>query len=127
MTLNTGTVKLTDLASCGGCAAKYSAARLERLLAGFVPAEAQDLLVGLAPADDAAVYRLDDERALIFTLDFFPPVVDDPGDYGAIAATNALNDVFAMGGSPLLAFSLQGFARGLQFLCGGPGSWFDGH
>jgi selenide,water dikinase len=78
--LNTGTVKLTDLASCGGCAAKYSAARLEQLLAGFVPAEAEDLLVGLAPADDAAVYRLDDERALIFTLDFFPPVVDDPGD-----------------------------------------------
>ena len=93
---DTGRVKLTDLASCGGCAAKYSAARLEELLAGFVPVEAENLLVGLAPADDAAVYRLDDERALIFTLDFFPPVVDDPGDYGAIAATNALNDVFAM-------------------------------
>jgi selenide, water dikinase len=111
--LNTGTVKLTDLASCGGCAAKYSAARLERLLAGFVPAEAQDLLVGLAPADDAAVYRLDDERALIFTLDFFPPVVDDPGDYGAIAATNALNDVFAMGGTPLLALSIAAFPEDL--------------
>jgi selenide,water dikinase len=102
----TGRVKLTDLASCGGCAAKYSAARLEQLLAGFVPVEAENLLVGLAPADDAAVYRLDDERALIFTLDFFPPVVDDPGDYGAIAATNALNDVFAMGGVPLLALSV---------------------
>src|SRR6266550_5445399 len=86
--IDTGRVKLTDLASCGGCAAKYSAARLEQLLAGFVPAEAENLLVGLAPADDAAVYRLDDERALIFTLDFFPPVVYDPGDYGAIAATN---------------------------------------
>src|ERR1700742_1790249 len=104
--LNTGTVKLTDLASCGGWAAKYSAARLEQLLAGFVPGGAEDLLVGLAPADDAAVYRLDDERALIFTLDFFPPVVDDPGDYGAIPATNALNDVFAMGGTPLLALSV---------------------
>jgi selenide,water dikinase len=111
--LNTGTVKLTDLASCGGCAAKYSAARLEQLLAGFVPAEAEDLLVGLAPADDAAVYRLDDERALIFTLDFFPPVVDDPGDYGAIAATNALNDVFAMGGTPLLALSIAAFPEEL--------------
>src|SRR5215210_1187879 len=111
--LNTGTVKLTDLASCGGCAAKYSAARLEQLLAGFVPAEAEDLLVGLAPADDAAVYRLDDERALIFTLDFFPPVVDDPGDYGAIAATNALNDVFAMGGVPLLALSIAAFPEEL--------------
>ena len=111
--LNTGTVKLTDLASCGGCAAKYSAARLEQLLAGFVPADAEDLLVGLAPADDAAVYRLDDDRALIFTLDFFPPVVDDPGDYGAIAATNALNDVFAMGGTPLLALSIAAFPEEL--------------
>src|ERR1041385_841300 len=111
--LETGRVKLTDLASCGGCAAKYSAARLEQLLAGFVPAEAENLLVGLAPADDAAVYRLDDERALIFTLDFFPPVVDDPGDYGAIAATNALNDVFAMGGTPLLALSIAAFPEEL--------------
>src|SRR6187455_626558 len=111
--VNVDTVKLTDLASCGGCAAKYSAARLEQLLAGFVPAEAEDLLVGLAPADDAAVYRLDEERALIFTLDFFPPVVDDPGDYGAIAATNALNDVLAMGGVPLLALSIAAFPEEL--------------
>ncbi|MGH2996447.1 MAG: AIR synthase related protein, partial [Gaiellaceae bacterium] len=95
----TGSVKLTDLVTSGGCAAKYSAARLEELLGAFVPAEAEDLLVGLAPADDAAVYRLDDERALIFTVDFFPPLVDDPADFGAIAATNALNDVFAMGGT----------------------------
>jgi selenide,water dikinase len=107
------TVKLTDLASCGGCAAKYSAARLEELLRGFVPVDSENLLVGLAPADDAAVYRLDDERALIFTLDFFPPVVDDPGDYGAIAATNALNDVFAMGGSPILALSIAAFPESL--------------
>jgi selenide, water dikinase len=106
-------VKLTDLAACGGCAAKYSAARLEELLAGLVPVEAENLLVGLAPADDAAVYRLDDERALIFTLDFFPPVVDDAGDYGAIAATNALNDVFAMGGTPLLALSIAAFPEEL--------------
>ena len=113
MDIETGRVKLTDLASCGGCAAKYSAARLEQLLAGFVPAEAENLLVGLAPADDAAVYRLDDERALIFTLDFFPPVVDDPSDYGAIAATNALNDVFAMGGTPLLALSIAAFPEEL--------------
>ena len=94
----TSTPTLTSLAKAGGCAAKYSAARLETLLAGLVPAEAADLLVGLDPADDAAVYRLDSERALVFTVDFFPPVVDDPRDYGAIAATNALNDVFAMGG-----------------------------
>src|SRR5437667_11101543 len=109
----TGRVKLTDLASCGGCAAKYSAARLEQLLAGFVPVEAENLLVGLAPADDAAVYRLDHERALSFTLDFFPPVVDDAAHYGAIAATQALNDAFAMGGSPLLALSIAAFPEEL--------------
>src|SRR3989440_3245646 len=113
MDIETGRIKLTDLASCGGCAAKYSAARLEELLAGCAPAEAENLLVGPAPADDAAVYRLDDERALIFTLDFFPPLVDDPGDYGAIAATNALNDVFAMGGVPLLALSIAAFPEEL--------------
>ncbi|HET7127737.1 MAG TPA: selenide, water dikinase SelD [Gaiellaceae bacterium] len=99
-------MKLTDLATAGGCAAKYSAARLEELLRGFVPAEAENLLVGLDPADDAAVYKLDDERALVFTIDFFPPIVDDPDDFGTIAATNALNDVFAMGGQPLLALSV---------------------
>jgi selenide,water dikinase len=99
-------VKLTDLATAGGCAAKYSASRLEELLRGFVPAEAENLLVGLDPADDAAVYKLDDERALVFTIDFFPPIVDDPDDFGAIAATNALNDIFAMGGVPLLALSV---------------------
>jgi selenide, water dikinase len=106
-------IRLTDLTSCGGCAAKYPAARLEELLAGFAPPEAHDLLVGLDPADDAAVYRLDDERALVFTLDFFPPLVDDPADYGAIAATNALNDVYAMGGTPLLALSVAAFPEEL--------------
>jgi selenide,water dikinase len=109
----TSTPTLTSLAKAGGCAAKYSAARLETLLAGLVPAEAADLLVGLDPADDAAVYRLDSERALVFTVDFFPPVVDDPRDYGAIAATNALNDVFAMGGLPLLALSVTAFPEEL--------------
>jgi selenide,water dikinase len=106
-------VKLTDLASSGGCAAKYSAARLEELLRGFVPAEAENLLVGLDPADDAAVYKLDDERALVFTIDFFPPIVDDPDDFGTIAATNALNDIFAMGGLPLLALSVAAFPEEL--------------
>jgi selenide, water dikinase len=113
MNVEAGGIKLTELASCGGCAAKYSAARLEELLRGFVPVQAENLLVGLAPADDAAVYKLDDERALIFTLDFFPPIVDDPADYGAIAATNALNDVFAMGGTPLLALSIAAFPESL--------------
>ncbi len=104
---------LTSLTVGGGCAAKYSAARLEELLKGFVPAEAEDLLVGLDPADDAAVYRLDDERALVFTVDFFPPLVDDPALFGRIAATNALNDVFAMGGTPLLALSIAAFPEEL--------------
>jgi len=107
------TVPLTSLAKAGGCAAKYSAARLESLLAAFVPAEAEDLLVGLDPADDAAVYRLDDDRALVFTVDFFPPLVDDARAFGAIAATNALNDVFAMGGVPLLALSIAAFPEEL--------------
>ncbi len=106
-------VKLTELVTSGGCAAKYPAARLQELLAGFVPAEAEDLLVGLSPADDAAVYRLDDETALVFTLDFFPPLVDDPSEFGTIAATNALNDVFAMGGRPLLALSIAEFPEDL--------------
>jgi selenide,water dikinase len=107
------TVPLTSLARAGGCAAKYAAGRLETLLGGLVPAEADDLLVGLDPADDAAVYRLDAERALVFTVDFFPPLVDDPRTFGAIAATNALNDVFAMGGAPLLALSVAAFPEEL--------------
>ena len=106
-------VKLSELVTAGGCAAKYAAGRLEELLAGFVPAEAENLLVGLNPSDDAAVYKLDDERALVFTVDFFPPVVDDAADFGAIAAANALNDVFAMGGSPLLALSVAAFPEEL--------------
>jgi selenide, water dikinase len=110
---NAAEIKLTDLASCGGCAAKYSAARLEELLGGFVQVEEENLLVGLGTPDDAAVYKLDDDRAIIFTLDFFPPIVDEPGDYGAIAATNALNDVFAMGGTPLLALSIAAFPEEL--------------
>jgi selenide,water dikinase len=104
---------LTSLTAGGGCAAKYSASRLEELLKGFVPVEAENLLVGLSPADDAAVYKLDEERALVFTVDFFPPLVDDPAAFGRIAATNALNDVFAMGGTPLLALSIAAFPESL--------------
>jgi selenide, water dikinase len=100
------TARLRTLDAGGGCAAKYAAGRLEELLAGFAPASTDDLLVGLDPADDAAVYRLDDDRALVFTTDFFPPMVDDPSLFGAIAAVNALNDIFAMGARPLLALSI---------------------
>jgi selenide,water dikinase len=109
----TADVRLTELVACGGCAAKYSASLLQELVSRL-PVEADpNLLVGLAPADDAAVYRLDDERALVFTVDFFPPIVDDPADFGAIAATNALNDVFAMGATPLLALSVAAFPESL--------------
>jgi selenide, water dikinase len=107
------TARLAGLEAGGGCAAKYAAARLEELLAGFAPAAPENLLVGLAPADDAAVYKLDDERALVFTTDFFPPMVDDPALFGAVAAANALNDVFAMGGRPLVALSIAAFPEAL--------------
>jgi selenide,water dikinase len=107
------TARLTSLEAGGGCAAKYAAGRLEELLAGFAPAAPENLLVGLSPADDAAVYKLDDERALVFTTDFFPPMVDDPRLFGAIAAANALNDIFAMGAQPLLALSIAAFPEEL--------------
>ena len=71
----------------------------------FDPADTPNLMVGLGVPDDAAVYRLDDERALIFTTDFFTPVVDDPYAYGAIAAANAMSDVYAMGGTPIMALA----------------------
>jgi selenide,water dikinase len=104
---------LSGLEAGGGCAAKYSAALLEELLAGFAPASDANLLVGLDPPDDAAVYLLDDERALVLTTDFFPPMLDEPGLFGEIAATNALNDVFAMGGRPLVALSIAAFPEEL--------------
>ncbi len=80
----------------------------------FAPADYPDLLVGLGAPDDAAVYRLDDRRALIVTTDFFPPVVDAPYDYGAIAAANAMSDVFAMGGEVLFALNLVAFPGNLK-------------
>ena len=107
------TARRAGLEAGGGCAAKYSAARLRELLTGFVPAASENLLIGLDPADDAAVYRLSDEQAIVFTIDFFPTMVDDPALFGAVAATNALNDVFAMGGRPLLALSVAAFPEEL--------------
>src|SRR6185436_9183636 len=109
----TAQIRLTELVSCGGCAAKYSAALLQDLVGGLAGVVDPNLLVGLSPSDDAAVYRLDDDRALVFTLDFFPPIVDDPAEFGAIAAANALNDVFAMGARPLIALSIASFPESL--------------
>lgn len=102
-------VRLTELCSSGGCAAKYDASLLEEVLASLPQVPQSDLLVGLNPPDDAAVMQLDDRSALVFTVDFFPPVVDDPTEYGRVAANNALNDVFAMGGQPALALSIAAF------------------
>jgi len=102
------TPRLTSLSPGAGCACKLPLAKLEALFAtmdNIAPA-AGDLLIGTAEGDDAAVLRLDDERALVLTTDFFTPIVDDPGDWGRIAAANALSDVYAMGGRPLFAVNL---------------------
>jgi selenide, water dikinase len=102
------TPRLTSLSPGAGCACKLPLAKLEAMFAtmdAIAPAHG-DLLIGAAEADDAAVLRLDDERALILTTDFFTPIVDDPGDWGRIAAANALSDVYAMGGRPLFAVNL---------------------
>ena len=98
---------LTSLASCGGCAAKLAPDHLRNIVAALgIDEEAEGLLVGLKDPDDAAVYKLNDDQALIVTTDFFPPLVDDPYLYGSIAATNAMSDVFAMGGTVLLALNV---------------------
>jgi len=104
------TIRLTEWTSCGGCAAKWGAAPLAGLLRALAADGADpSLLVGLAPFDDAAVYRLSDDAALVSTTDFFPPLVDDPSDFGAIAAANACSDVFAMGGRVVLALNISAF------------------
>ncbi len=105
--------KLTSLAHGGGCGCKLSPATLAELLAQMPQAAAfPALLVGTQTADDAAVWRLNDTQALVATTDFFTPVVDDPTDFGRIAAANALSDVYAMGGTPILALALLGMPLG---------------
>lgn len=102
-------LRLTEWTSCGGCAAKWG----KDLLAGLVDELPRSvdpgLIVGLAPFDDAAVYRVSDDVALVSTTDFFPPLVDDPADFGAIAAANACSDVFAMGGRVVMAINVAAF------------------
>lgn len=100
-------VKLTKLASCAGCGAKVGAGTLCNLLTGFQTHCDANLLVGYDKSDDASVYRVSDELAIVQTTDFFPPIVDDPFMYGQIAATNALSDVYAMGGEPKLALNIM--------------------
>ncbi len=102
-------VRLTEWTSCGGCAAKWGGAPLSALVRQLAEGSDAALLVGLAPFDDAAVYRLAPGLALVSTTDFFPPLVDDPADFGAIAAANACSDVFAMGGRVVLALNISAF------------------
>jgi selenide, water dikinase len=112
-------VRLTEYSHGAGCACKLSPADLRTVLSMVRAIDAPndpDLLVGLETADDAAVYRVRDDLALVVTTDFFTPIVDDPYDWGRIAATNALSDVYAMGGAPLLALNLVAWPReGLAF------------
>jgi selenide,water dikinase len=98
-------VKLTSLSHGAGCACKLPASELHALLGDLPAAGGGDLLVGADTADDAAVYRLSDDLALVSTADFFTPIVDDPYDFGRVAAANALSDVYAMGGTPLIALN----------------------
>lgn len=102
-------VRLTQLAKRAGCAAKHPPGYLLPLLGTLRPVEDPNVLVGSATADDAGVYKLTDELALVTTTDFFTPIVDDPYDFGAVAAANALSDVYAMGGRPISALNLVGF------------------
>src|SRR5260221_11956721 len=112
--LETHPFRLTELTDCGGCAAKLGADLLADALAGLGAEAAPDeLIAGLNPPDDAAAYRISDELAIIGTLDFFPPLVDDARTFGEIAAANALSDVFAMGGRVLFALSIAAFPEEL--------------
>ena len=100
-------IKLTKLANCAGCGAKVGAGVLSQLLEGIRVHSDPNLLVGFDKSDDASVYRISDELALVQTVDFFPPIADNPYTFGAIAATNALSDVYAMGGEPKLALNIM--------------------
>jgi selenide,water dikinase len=99
-------LRLTSFSHGGGCGCKIAPGVLGEILKGAAGAVPAELLVGIETADDAAVYRLNDQQALIATTDFFMPIVDDPYDFGRIAATNAISDVYAMGGTPILALAL---------------------
>ena len=100
-------VKLTKLASCAGCGAKVGAGTLASMLEGFETHYDPRLIVGYDKSDDASVYVITDEVALVQTTDFFPPIVDDPYLFGQIAAANALSDVYAMGGEPRTALNIM--------------------
>ena len=104
-------VKLTKLASCAGCGAKVGAGVLAQLLEGIRVHRDPNLLVGFDKSDDASVYKITDDLALVQTVDFFPPIADDPYTFGAIAATNSLSDIYAMGGEPKLALNVMAIPK----------------
>lgn len=105
-------VRLTQFATGGGCACKIPPGELEAMVAGLTHRPWPDLLIGLDDGDDCAAVRIAGGQAVLSTADFFPPVVDDPETFGAIAAANALSDIYASGGSPVLAINLLGWPRG---------------
>ncbi|HET9949953.1 MAG TPA: selenide, water dikinase SelD [Longimicrobiales bacterium] len=105
--------RLTQLSHGGGCACKLGMAELAEVLKSVAPVGDPEALVGWASGDDAAVYRVSPDRAVVVTTDFFTPIVDDPYDFGRIAAANAISDLYAMGARPLFALNLVAFPRGL--------------
>ncbi len=107
--LSSNDKRLTSNVKAAGCAAKMSSAELKQVLAGLPKIKSANLLAGIDNFEDAAVYKLNDDLAMVKSMDFFPPVLDDPYLFGQIAATNALSDIYAMGGKPTLALAMLVF------------------
>src|SRR5205807_6000224 len=106
-------IRLTEFSHGGGCGCKIAPAVLSEILAATpIRGLPKELLVGTETSDDAAVYRLNDTQALVATTDFFTPIVDDPFDFGRIAATNAISDIYAMGANPIMALAILGVPLG---------------
>ncbi|HEY2555380.1 MAG TPA: selenide, water dikinase SelD [Candidatus Cybelea sp.] len=112
--MDEGGIRLTELSSSAGCAAKLGAAQLRAVMERVSPATDARVLVGYGSCDDAGVYELHQGLALVQTVDFFPPIVDDPYDFGRIAATNALSDIYAMGAVPISALNIAAFPEDLD-------------
>jgi selenide,water dikinase len=112
--MDVASIRLTELSSCAGCAAKLGAAELQRVMERVSPATDDRVLVGYGNSDDAGVYLVRDDLAIVSTVDFFTPIVDDPYDFGRIAATNAISDIYAMGGRPLTALNIVAFPEDLD-------------
>lgn len=112
--MNVESIRLTELSACAGCAAKLGAAELRSVMERVSPATSANVLVGYGDNDDAGVYLLRDDVGLVHTVDFFTPIVDDPYDFGRIAATNALSDIYAMGARPLSALNIVAFPEDLD-------------